>query len=356
MEKMARKGLFKATILLPILFVCYIYLIPTNIYIGELHLAIWERTLSLCVLVFTMLWLCCSPLRHGCQNGGWFELLFNLYPVELFLFAVFAQWHFGIAVLLLAAMSAAIAFCGMCLWKERSKQNLTKKQIKINRITFQRLFVLISFVFMVVPGIFSSFVYDLQGPHYEAQQELLEMLFAEDGHAADAGSDGDILQENQQLLWNFRAEKWDAQSTQDKITLLQALVDMEAKKLGIPAAKTVTEKLPPYIVGQHSGDDDMIWIDIEHINSDSIKEVLHTCLHETYHSFQAYVVRNIDWDSEFSECALFDEARTWKANQAGYIRGAVDYEAYEAQPLEASADRFAEKETAAILALIAETG
>lgn len=343
-----KKLMFRMTILIPISVVFYIYCFPIQIYIGEIRLSLWEQILPLFFLLFTMLWLCAFPVRSACQKGDWFELLFNLFPVELLLFMVFAQWHFLAAILIFVALVGTIAFFAAAIFKQEDDRELSEKERRLNWVIFIRLFVLISFVFFIVPSILSVFVYDMKDPYYEARQDLLQQLREETGDEAD----GDIYHKHQRLLSSFRAENWETLSVEERITLLQALANMESEKLGIPPAKVITEKLEPYISGQHSTTENMIWIDIEHIQDDSLNEILNTCLHETYHAYQAYVVNHVDWDTEFSNSAFFDEARSWKENQSNYIRGYIDFDAYEQQPLEASARQFAEDETAAIFAFL----
>ena len=43
--------------------------------------------------------------------------------------------------------------------------------------------------------------------------------------------------------------------------------------------------------------------------------------HETYHAYQYYLAKNIDFNSEISKTAYFDTARSWRDNSLNYIDG-----------------------------------
>lgn len=92
---------FRASLIIPIMAVCYLFWNPFSIYIGEINLDLWYRLLPFYFLIFTMVWLDFSPYRKGCKDGRVFELLFNLFPVEILLTLVLAQYHFVLAVILL---------------------------------------------------------------------------------------------------------------------------------------------------------------------------------------------------------------------------------------------------------------
>ena len=142
-------------------------------------------------------------------------------------------------------------------------------------------------------------------------------------------------------------------SIQEKITFMQALADMEAEILGIPSIPLKTEKLRAFTLGAYLSNTNEIRIDIEHLAKSSADECIDTICHEIAHSWQHFLVDNIDWESDISKNPYFNQARAWKENQDHYIQPAgMTFDSYESQPVEASAQAYAEEETVRILSYI----
>lgn len=131
---------------------------------------------------------------------------------------------------------------------------------------------------------------------------------------------------------------------------------MEAGRLGIPAVTLTTNKLPRFILSNYSREDGSIYIDVQHIKNDPVDGVTRTVIHEVFHAYQNTLTKYLaSLDSEFVEnCAYFDEVRSWAENQDNYISGYSDFDSYREQPLEASANEYADSEWAAIEEFISD--
>ena len=82
-------------------------------------------------------------------------------------------------------------------------------------------------------------------------------------------------------------------------------------------------------------------------------------LEECYHGMEYYLLERMDWNSEMANTAYFEEMRKWKLNDNRYISGRDEgdsFEAYQSQPLEASAKKYASSETEALIHFIAVYG
>lgn len=80
---------------------------------------------------------------------------------------------------------------------------------------------------------------------------------------------------------------------------------------------------------------------------------------ECYHGMEYYLLERMDWNSEMANTAYFEEMRKWKLNDNRYISGRDEgdsFEAYQSQPLEASAKKYASSETEALIHFIAVYG
>lgn len=93
-----------------------------------------------------------------------------------------------------------------------------------------------------------------------------------------------------------------------------------------------------------------MYINTEHLANSSEKDCIQTICHETYHSMQWYLVSTLDWENPALESAYFDQVRVWRENEDSYKSAwKFGFDAYENQPLEATAREYAEKESAVIM-------
>lgn len=324
-RKKFKSLLFRSTILFPCFFIGYVLRNSIILYFGKLNLFFGQgyTFLPFVFFLFTALWLV-SPFGESCRKkGGFLEACFNILPIEFMLFLIFAQWHFVAAVLTAIVI---LTVQSLCAFKIRKRKAFDSKK---NKIVLKRVFLLMTSVVLIVPSIISLFVYKLESPHYEADDDTFAEM--------------EILENTPPFLC-FKSDLWESYSPQEKITELQYLCDYEAQKLGIPSVKISTKKLNSYVLGSHISESEEIIIDLEHLEDDTSENVVSTCLHEIYHSYQAYVVKNIDWDSELAKSEFCREAALWKDNLSNYTSGLWDYDTYKKQPLEIDAKNFAEKE------------
>lgn len=146
---------------------------------------------------------------------------------------------------------------------------------------------------------------------------------------------------------------WKKWSVTEKITIMQRLVDFETEKLGIPSIPITADMIGEYTLGAYSNETNEMWINTEHLVRSSASECIQTICHETYHSYQYYLVKTLDWDNPALSTAYFEELRSWVKNQNNYKSAWIyGFSMYESQPLEVTAREYAEEETAEILKYI----
>lgn len=349
-----REKLVRGTILFPILFLGYIQIHPVKLYIRQLNVSLDYTVGILLYTLFTVVWLSCSSFRRVCRHGGVFELCFNLFPIELLLFVVFAQWHFVWACIILGiALLATIGISALLLADEKGEE-LTDAAFKQTTMACKRFFVLAACVLWLVPSLVSVIIYEMEDPKYVAEQECLEELLSAYNSENNAGKINELPEEVAALFACFQTDVWRQYSLQERITVLQELVDYEAKKLGMPTVEITAEVLGISLLGQQGGADGGISVDIHHLLDSPVEAVLNTCLHETYHAYQDFLVESIDWGERYTNSVYFQEVRSWRDNYGNYVRGNTNFEAYEAQPLEKAAREYAKKEKEYILSFLAE--
>lgn len=151
----------------------------------------------------------------------------------------------------------------------------------------------------------------------------------------------------------FEQSAWEDYSVQEKTALLQSLADFEAEKLGTRKIPIIVERIDIVTLGGYNDETESIRFNLQHLSDMSAEQWLNIVSHEMYHSYQDYLVKNMDWESEISQSAYFEEIRSWKDNLANYVTSVDEgFDAYKSQPLEVSARAYAEEEVKQILKYI----
>lgn len=346
-----KRFLYKASISLPLCMILYCFLDSFAFSIPEVGL-FWGSSISkFFIVMVTVLWLCCSPLRKSCCNGSLTELLFNIVPVEIVLLFVFAQWHFAIAVVTVLLLIAAEIVIFKKLRKDECKQRVTTKRHRKYQTAFHRLSVMSVAVISLIPCCLALFIYGFQSPTYKAEQELWEQIYGKpDIVSSNEGKSENIYAENKEL-WNcFSEQKWDHFSVAEKITVMQKLVDFESDVLGIPTISVTAGMIGDVTLGAYDNETNEMWINTEHLANSSAEDSIRTICHETYHSMQYYLIKSIDMTTPALQTAYFKELQDWADNQENYKQaGVYGFDAYENQPLEVAAREYSTQESLRIM-------
>lgn len=347
----------KFSIIIPLAMIYTLLMDSITISIVELGVYWGYNLTTFLFTATTVAWLCCSPFRESCCDGTWTETLFNLVPVEVLSALVFAQWHFQIfivlSVLFIVAEGVFIVFLHKSVVKHRRSRRV-HQLYKVYRDALRKFMVLSLSIIYMIPCFLAIFIYDFHAPTYTADEEVWNRLFPDVSGAESKKEEKlDVYQENSALLLCFESNRWSKYTIDEKITIMQKLVDFEADCLGISTIPITTELLSGFTLGQYSNETKEIWIDIAHLAKSSVDECIQTICHETFHSYQHYLVDNLDWDSDVLQCSYFTELHAWKENQENYRSMWVSgYDAYESQPLEVTARSYAEQETEKILSYV----
>lgn len=142
----------------------------------------------------------------------------------------------------------------------------------------------------------------------------------------------------------LQEEEWLTLTTQEKLDTLQTVANIEAHYLGLPnelnvgAANLEEDTLACYDDSTYT-----ISIDINHLENDSVYDVLDSCCHEAYHSYQHRLVDAYNAsDERLRELRLFKSAAQYSQEFDGYTDGGNDYYTYYFQDCEMDARDYAE--------------
>lgn len=328
-ERQFKSALCRLSIAIPFTFIFAAAYCRTSLYYPESKTSVQFSLLISIYAGFLLLWENIVPMRFGCR-GNRFEIFANLFPTGLLLMAVFSQYHPVTAVILLCVPAMLTAVFGIILRRGERSRGVAHDE-KRHDIRAMRFFVTVSAIVFLVPEIFSLFVYDFESRKYTPDTKSV---------AAQERAQ----EETPSFLKKFCEDEWTKCSSEERITLIQLLSNYEAEKLGIPKVSVVSGRIDLVTLGYYDDEKNEIVVDIEHMREDSARDVTVTILHETYHAYQYYLAKNIDFNSEISKTAYFDTARSWRDNSLNYIDGHENREGYSAQPLEESARAFAQEE------------
>lgn len=347
-----KRIIYKASIIVPLAMIFYSFIEPFAFCVPEIGLYMETWSSRILIVMVTVVWLCCSPFKRGTCNGTITELLFNIVPVEFVLMLAFAQWHFVIALLITLTVVVGEIALFRTLKKDEQKHKFSQKRHRRYQFVFRRCSVLGVAVLCAVPCLLSIFVYGVESPTYKATEELWNQLFYETEVVETNKSDN--LYEKKAELWSYlQEENWGRLSIQERITVIQELVDFESGVLGIPTVPITSAMIGITTLGAYDNESNQMWINTEHLANSPVQEVISTTVHEVHHSYVDYLVSTLDWNNPAMNSAYFAELRELMDSQKNY-KSARNYgfDAYENQPLEVAAREYASEETARIMTYI----
>lgn len=143
----------------------------------------------------------------------------------------------------------------------------------------------------------------------------------------------------------MQEDKWETLTTKQRIDALQTVANIEAHYLGLLNELNVgASNLREFALGCYSDKTHTISIDIEHLENDPVYEVLDTCCHEAYHSYQHRLVDVYNTTDTSSKCLrLYKKAVTYSQKFGNHENGYEDFCSYYYQKCESDARDYAEE-------------
>ena len=321
----------------------YLFYFPVSIDISEIGLEADALVLSILFLLFFTVWLNFSGAIIGRRRGDVVELCFHLFPIELFLFLIFAQYHFWICLILLLALIAFAIILYRRSLSKRKEQEPDRAEKRRARLTVRKSVLLLASLVMLVPAILSVVKYDLRERIYYPSDKMLRSITEQEDLSA--------LTDTASFWGSFEQKKWKDLSLEEKITVSQLLVDYECQKIGIPEVPVCAQTQGTLVQASFHTKRWQISVDTRYMKTAKVDEYVKTLLHETWHAEQEYLISQFPWESELADNLYFEELAAWKDNTEHYYSGNDD-ELYTGQPMEAAANAFAESEWEEICGLI----
>lgn len=142
----------------------------------------------------------------------------------------------------------------------------------------------------------------------------------------------------------LQEEEWSTLTTQEKLDTLQTIANIEAHYLGLPNELNVgAANLDEDILACYDDRTYTISIDIDHLENDPVYDVLDSCCHEAYHSYQHRLVDAYNAsDEQLKELRLFKSVARYSHEFDDYADGENGYYTYYFQDCEMDARNYAE--------------
>lgn len=142
----------------------------------------------------------------------------------------------------------------------------------------------------------------------------------------------------------LQEEEWNDLTTQEKLDALQTVANIEAHYLGLPNELNVgAANLGEYTLACYNDRTHTISIDLNHLENGSVYDVLDSCCHEAYHSYQHRLVEAYkSADEQMKGLRIYKPAIKYGEEFSDYSDGDYDYCSYYYQDCEMDARDYAE--------------
>lgn len=160
---------------------------------------------------------------------------------------------------------------------------------------------------------------------------------------ANDQSNPQTISNNMDTALLLQEEEWSTLTTLEKLDTLQTIANIEAHYLGLPNELNVgAANLDEDTLACYDDRTYTISIDINHLENDPVRDVLDSCCHEAYHSYQHRLVDAYNAsDEELRELRLFKSAARYSQEFDDYANGENGYYTYYFQDCEMDARTYA---------------
>lgn len=339
--------------LLPLVFAVWCYYRQYYIYLpGPLAWFYYNGHLTLIFfLLFTLYWTFARAGRKRFVSTPFWCLVYNMIPPSIFMLFVFAQRHPVAAVLI--ADFIFIAF-RLTRWASDSEDEAPRVRAR-KKTQAHRAVACLFLVAMLIPSCLSVFKYKMLSEEEEYSVLITNVLGELSLEHINSTADKSKIYEAHPNLYQG-ISGWSSLNLQERTTVIVELIEMESELLGVPntieTVKVVSTRAGLW--GFYNHEEKTLNLSMALMNDYDPQRAVETALHEFFHFYQHTVVNLVDtsigWDSPLASTQALEEARVWRANMASYLTAEYDGgNAYENQPLEASARQFAEEEYARLM-------
>lgn len=277
----------------------------------------------------------CARYVFRRNRTGWSVLVSQVFPYGVY--TVVSYWKMFQSRLVIILATATVLSLVVAILVMMRK---VKKRKNLKRIIVKRLRSCIA----ATVNIFTVALVVIMAPLF--LQGAFGVTLFKSGVEAKIGNENEsqTISGNIDTVLKLQDEEWRLLSTNDKLDVLQCVANIEAHYLGLSNELNVgASNLPEYTLACYSDASHTIYINLEHLENDSVEEVLNSCCHEAYHGYQHRLVDAYNESSEENQrLRIYRSAVYYIEEFADYADGYEDFCSYYSQRCEMDARAYAE--------------
>lgn len=291
---------------LPLFFLLVLQFV-SDIYIPHLELNISKWWFLIISQIFIIFFFIFEPSKKY-YPSHLMKLAGKLLPGEIVILVVFSQYHFAISatIITICVFLPLVLYLLLRIFVEKDlKRNKTIKK-KCKKISVGTTIAFC--VSLLLPTTISgAYLLITDKPLVQPTVDAVSIVENSD----------QLINMNIDKIRMLQEDKWPTLNTEQKIDILQTVINVETSYLGINPLKISSRKLEEYTLGNYDVVTNSINIDYDYLSTSTANECLKTVCHETRHAYQDSVIENFDWDNKKSRTGLlYNEVVEWKASMA----------------------------------------
>lgn len=281
----------------------------------------------LLILVPNLL-LSCKKYRNFLSIFAGMFVPYGIYTVMTY-FVYFSKLYRWLCVL---AIGLGVFYLGCVFLRkipdERGRSRIMKARIRLAYLGIEHIAMLVSvFLLMLLFG----------------RLYVVKDLVFERAEMAQTYEEEQTVGENMEVLLKMQPKIWNKLETQQKLEVLQIIVNNERHNLGLDKPILVLDaELGNNTLGCYNFDDSTIQIDRKFLGKGSPRKVLEATLHEVFHAAQYTYVEIYDsLDEQQKKSYFMRDAAIYAMELTGYVKGEEDFVGYYCQSIETHARAYA---------------
>lgn len=323
------------------LFDCIFYMVVSMIWYKNLLFrclpdkTCTESKTTLWVMIGLSILICAFTLNHRMRTG-WtvataLVVPFGLYTVLTYIKTVGNWMLIVLAFAGVLAIIYAVFLMTRKIKNDRNRDKVIKHRLHLCYVASQSFVAIALLVVMVTIGVQGVFGDNILNSSISA--------------TADNQNAHQTISNNIDTILLLQEEEWVNLTTQEKLDTLQTVANIEAHYLGLPHELNVgAANLGEYTLACYNDRTHTISIDLNHLENDSVYDVLDSCCHEAYHGYQHRLVdAHNAADEESKGLRIYRSAVQYGQEFNDYVSGNYDFCSYYYQDCEIDARDYAEE-------------
>ena len=293
-----------------------------------------ESTIALWAMIGFAIFLCAFTINRR-MGTGWTIATALIVPYGLYTVLAYAETAGNWMLIVLASTVVVAVIYTVFLMTRKMKNHRNKGQV-IKRRFRHCCVVSQSMIVIVLLAVMSTI--GTQGIFGE------NILNSSISATTNNQRDYQTISNSIDTILLLQEGEWMNLTTKEKIDTLQTVANIEAHYLGLPNELNVgAANLGEYTLACYNDKTHTISIDLDHLENDSVYDVLGSCCHEAYHSYQHRLVDVYNTaDENLKGLRIYRLVAQYGKEFNDYVDGESNFCSYYYQSCEIDARDYAE--------------